>query len=584
MRRRLFRLREATAASTEPALQRGAGSGGQTQDADGDYDNDGLYRDCPDCTNGMTSKGDVCPTCKGAGSVAMRESEVYYLRESVSQAYRDKAKEEGNALSDGSYPIKNASDLKDAAQLAASGHGNVAAARRLIARRAKELGVKLDSLPGFGKASESTPALLRESEPTRISSTPTGVSTRGDAYEVVLIREGKGNAEDGRYYTRHAVQELVSSGVAEGMQAYADHPSLDEEQFLPERSVRDLVGTYSNVTLAESADGRVEARAIFTPVKGDGYEWVTTLAEEAARKTGGKPIVGISLYGAAAGEDRERPDGTFGPVADLIRPTSGDIVTNAGAGGEFVRRLMESARAKRAAHLTHAEGDHHMKVDVFMGKLREAAKRLREADTDETRTAALGEIDGLAASTVEPEHTPIPDDPQKLKESAPQAYAKLRESATSEAREQLQKAGEKGADEKDAEIATLTGKLQESERRLRESETARQKQDVTISAFNAELAGAKVLRESQVAEDEQEFFITRIRESGAKTEDEMRAIVKQWQDFKGREQQRVRESMGLGFIEGNPGSTGGGEGGGLIDLSDDIPTKAAEKAAAGAAA
>lgn len=47
----------------------------------------------------------------------------------------------GHALKDGSYPIANATDLKNAAILAKSGHGNVAAAKALIARRAKELGV-----------------------------------------------------------------------------------------------------------------------------------------------------------------------------------------------------------------------------------------------------------------------------------------------------------------------------------------------------------------------------------------------------------------------------------------------------------
>lgn len=47
----------------------------------------------------------------------------------------------GNALPDGSYPIPDADALRRAAILARSGHGNVTAARRLIARRAKELGV-----------------------------------------------------------------------------------------------------------------------------------------------------------------------------------------------------------------------------------------------------------------------------------------------------------------------------------------------------------------------------------------------------------------------------------------------------------
>ena len=38
--------------------------------------------------------------------------------------------------------------------LAATGHGNVSAARKLIRKRAADLGVPLDSLPGFGSGSE----------------------------------------------------------------------------------------------------------------------------------------------------------------------------------------------------------------------------------------------------------------------------------------------------------------------------------------------------------------------------------------------------------------------------------------------
>jgi hypothetical protein len=53
-------------------------------------------------------------------------------------------------LPDGSYPIPDAKHLHSAAVLAASGHGNVAAAKRLIRKRAKELGVDVNSLPGFG--------------------------------------------------------------------------------------------------------------------------------------------------------------------------------------------------------------------------------------------------------------------------------------------------------------------------------------------------------------------------------------------------------------------------------------------------
>jgi hypothetical protein len=70
---------------------------------------------------------------------------------SVTQAERDKAKSAGNSVGD-SYPINNAKQLHSAAVLAASHHGDWKAAQSLIRRRAKELGVSLDSLPGFGSS------------------------------------------------------------------------------------------------------------------------------------------------------------------------------------------------------------------------------------------------------------------------------------------------------------------------------------------------------------------------------------------------------------------------------------------------
>lgn len=45
------------------------------------------------------------------------------------------------ALPNGSYPIEDAEDLQNAATLARSGHGDAGAAKRLITRRAKQLGV-----------------------------------------------------------------------------------------------------------------------------------------------------------------------------------------------------------------------------------------------------------------------------------------------------------------------------------------------------------------------------------------------------------------------------------------------------------
>jgi HK97 family phage prohead protease len=79
---------------------------------------------------------------------------------SVSAARRRELAAKGQALPDGSYPIPDRAHLLSAARLAASGHGDVEAARRLIRKRARELGVDVSTLPGFGQAEGRHAALM----------------------------------------------------------------------------------------------------------------------------------------------------------------------------------------------------------------------------------------------------------------------------------------------------------------------------------------------------------------------------------------------------------------------------------------
>ena len=94
-----------------------------------------------------------------AETAAVGRSLEEYGKTHSAEKRRNLAKE-GKALSDGSYPIGDAEDLKNAATLAASGHGNVSAAKALIRKRAKELGVKLENLPGFGKEKSETAQMV----------------------------------------------------------------------------------------------------------------------------------------------------------------------------------------------------------------------------------------------------------------------------------------------------------------------------------------------------------------------------------------------------------------------------------------
>lgn len=79
--------------------------------------------------------------------------EVEYYRD-ISQGRRKELAAKGWALPDGSYPIETVADLKAAITLAQSGHGDVAAAKALIRRRARELGVEALIPHGFSIAGE----------------------------------------------------------------------------------------------------------------------------------------------------------------------------------------------------------------------------------------------------------------------------------------------------------------------------------------------------------------------------------------------------------------------------------------------
>jgi phage head maturation protease len=104
----------------------------------------------------VTRMGDPLLHVAAVSRAAHPDARVLEVRASdLSQDERKALAAKGWALSDGSYPIPDAAHLHSAAILAASGHGNVEAARRLIKKRAAELGVELSSLPGFGSGTET---------------------------------------------------------------------------------------------------------------------------------------------------------------------------------------------------------------------------------------------------------------------------------------------------------------------------------------------------------------------------------------------------------------------------------------------
>ena len=357
------RLREATAVSSEPQLVRG-------RDEDLDEDDD------------LDPDDDLVE---------------------VDQAYRDKAHAGGHSLPDKSYPILDKKRLHSAATLAASHHGDWKAAQALIRKEAKRLGVDVDTLPGFKKASESQPFTARVTE--------ADVRRRGAAFEVVLIREGCGNSQDGNFYSAESLRNAVARGLF-NTRCHADHQTRAEEAARPERSVRTLIGSFSESRYVEGSPG--EVRAAFRPLA---IDWVKALAESAVDSPG---LVGFSINGAGAptGEMRQ-VDGREYHVVSIDDIRSVDLVVEAGAGGRFVRKLSESLREAEAAaplELTASKLQESVRdvlgvlrngiadedeaaitrglqdlTRVARAQLRDASADLREADTRITEFSRLME-------------------------------------------------------------------------------------------------------------------------------------------------------------------------------------------------
>jgi hypothetical protein len=121
--------------------------------------------------------------------------------------------DKGNALPDGSYPIPDAEHLHAAAVLAASGHGDAEAARRLIRKRAGELGVSLDSLPGFGDDDSGDVAASYYNGPGYQDGHYVGLSAAGSYYP-------------GEAYGYDPAAEAAAAAPEEVLRLAAGHPQF----------------------------------------------------------------------------------------------------------------------------------------------------------------------------------------------------------------------------------------------------------------------------------------------------------------------------------------------------------------------
>ncbi len=184
-------------------------------------------------------------------------------------------------------------------------------------------------------------------------------------FDVVLLEEGLGNAGDNFYYTKDALKSAVT--IFEGKKAFADHPDKVEEQIRPERSIRDVLGNFENLSYKEDDSGRGQLLGELVVLADKPYEWARGLLRHAvnfSEKYPDKEFVGLSINaGGVAAEisideflanyavpstalhkiNEAKLNGveTISVVSAIDEATSCDLVTEAGAGGK-IKQFKES--------------------------------------------------------------------------------------------------------------------------------------------------------------------------------------------------------------------------------------------------
>ena len=156
-------------------------------------------------------------------------------------------------------------------------------------------------------------------------------------YDVAIIEEGLGNSKDKNYYSGEALKKATP--LFNGAKAYCDHPDAIEEKALPERSMKDVVGWYSDCfTDMNPKTQKVRLRGklhIFSEAKWLTDKIDTVLSDPAAPKD----LFGISINAVG----RTRPATMDGEqvnyVEEFQRVDSADVVTEPAARGGFLRIL-----------------------------------------------------------------------------------------------------------------------------------------------------------------------------------------------------------------------------------------------------
>jgi len=177
---------------------------------------------------------------------------------------------------------------------------------------------------------ESAVKLLETISPDNVYLT----EVEGRRWRVRLIEAGM--SANRRLYEAAVLQEAV--GLFDGVPAFCDHPTADEEERRPERSLRDKVGVFENPVWE---DGGIEAD--FIPIDPWLREVMLTSFNE-----GVPGFVQFSINARGLAESEKDDKGSYQRVTRLLSVHSVDAVTTAAAGGRIIDVLASDKGAREA--------------------------------------------------------------------------------------------------------------------------------------------------------------------------------------------------------------------------------------------
>ena len=361
-----------------------------------------------------------------------------------------------------------------------------------------------------------------------------GVSVK-NKFRVALIQEGLGNLRDGFYYSAQAIKSAITA--FEGKKCYADHPARSEEQDRPERSVRDIIGHFENVSVQENEDGSQALVADLIILPDAPYEWARALVRQAVEyssKYPDKDFIGLSINASGDAEAMRVEDFMKeGGIPESCKPKimkaieegltqvrvvhairdaiSTDLVTEAGAKGRVLEIMENNKEANMAKKdILPKEAEEEMK-QKHEDEAMDAPEKDEHADEEQDKKLILDMIkkhmgeeemdeeEALLAKQACEAYMEMGESEDEACESAAKAmklakHMAKKESAKKEAEDEAKKEAEKkeseGESESEGHKESATMKL---EARIALLETELKKRDL-VTYLDKKLAESKLPR------------------------------------------------------------------------------------------